>query len=101
MAAKVDNATIQDGYSLYHHVILFDQHGDWAIIQHWISDSIKSFVLEPQSGIISECKRPNVLNVTSVDSTDNPRICADLATTNSDSLKSSAFKFLPCIEFVV
>jgi uncharacterized protein len=28
MAAKVDNAAIQDGYSLYHHVILFDQHGD-------------------------------------------------------------------------
>ena len=26
MAAKVDNAAIQDGYSLYHHVILFDQH---------------------------------------------------------------------------
>jgi hypothetical protein len=34
MAAKVDNTAIQDGYSLYHHVILFDQHGDWTIIQH-------------------------------------------------------------------
>jgi len=66
MAAKVDNAAIQDGYSLYHHVILFDQHGDWTIIQqgmnpinrmarryHWISDNCKSFTLEPHSGIIS------------------------------------------------
>ena len=26
MAAKVDNAAIQDGYSLYHHVILFDMN---------------------------------------------------------------------------
>lgn len=56
MAAKIDNAAIQDGYSLYHHVIFFDQHGDWAIIQqgmnsinrmarryHWISDNMKSF----------------------------------------------------------
>jgi hypothetical protein len=58
MAAKVDNAAVQDGYSLYHHVIFFDQHGDWAIIQqgmnpinrmarryHWISDNVKSFIL--------------------------------------------------------
>jgi hypothetical protein len=35
MAAKVDNATIQDGCSLYHHVIFFGEHGDWTIIQ-WI-----------------------------------------------------------------
>ena len=105
MAAKVDNAAIQDGYSLYHHVIFFDQHGDWAIIQqgmnrsnrmarryHWISDSIKSFILEPHSGIISKCKRPNVLNMTSVDSTDNQRICVDLATGNSNNLRSSVSK---------
>ena len=58
MAPKVDNSAIQDGYSLYHHVILFDQHGDWTIIQqgmnpinrmarryHWISDNCKSFIL--------------------------------------------------------
>jgi hypothetical protein len=105
MAAKVDNAAIQDGYSLYHHVIFFDRHGDWAIIQqgmnrsnrmarryHWISDSIKSFILEPHSGIISKCKRPNVLNMTSVDSTDNQRICVDLVTGNSNNLRSSVSK---------
>ena len=69
MAAKVDNAAVQDRYSLYHHVILFDEHGDWAIIQqgmnpnnrmarryHWTSESLKSFVSEPHAGIISECK---------------------------------------------
>ena len=59
---------------------------------HWISDSIKSFVLEPHLGIISECKRPIVLNMTSVDSTDNQRICVDLTTGNSDNLRSSVYK---------
>jgi uncharacterized protein len=105
MAAKVDNAAVQDGYSLYHHVIFFDQHGEWAIIQqgmnrinrmarryHWISDNMKSFILEPHSGIISDHKSSNVLNMTSIDSTDNQRICVDVATGNSDNLRSSVSK---------
>jgi hypothetical protein len=105
MAAKVDNAAIQDGYSLYHHVILFDRHGGWAIIQqglnsnnnmarryHWISDELAGFVVEPHSGIISERKNPNVLNMTSVNSTDNQQICIDLATGDTGALKSSAYK---------
>jgi uncharacterized protein len=105
MAAKVDNAAIQDGYSLYHHVILFDQHGDWTIIQqgmnpinrmarryHWISDNCKSFISEPHSGIISDYKSANVLNMTSVDSTDNQRISLDLATGNIDNLSSTFSK---------
>ena len=105
MAAKVDNAAVQDGYSLYHHVIFFDQHGDWAIIQqgmnpisrmarryHWISDNVKSFILEPHSGIISEHKSANVLNMTSIDSADNQRTCVDLATGNTDNLRSSVSK---------
>src|SRR5215471_2509865 len=105
MAAKVDNAAIQDGYSLYHHVILFDQHGDWTIIQqgrnpinrmarryHWIPDNCKSFILDPHSGIISDCKSANVLNMTSIDSTDNQQISLDLATGNSDNLRSCVSK---------
>jgi hypothetical protein len=31
MAAKVDSAAVQDGYSLYHHVILFDERGNWTV----------------------------------------------------------------------
>ena len=77
MAAKIDNAAVQDCYSLYHNVILFDEHGDWAIIQqgmnphnkmarryHWNSKNLKSFVSEPHARIISECKSPNILNMT-------------------------------------
>jgi uncharacterized protein len=105
MAYKIDNAAVQDGYSLYHHVIFFDQYGDWAIIQqgmshinrmarryHWISDRIKSFVLEPHSGIISGHKRSRVLDTTSINSTDNQRICVDLATGNTENLRSTVSK---------
>ena len=105
MAAKVDNAAVQDRYSLYHHVILFDERGDWAIIQqgmnpnnrmarryHWTSESLKSFVSEPHAGIISECKSHRILNMTSIDSVDNQKICVELANSNINNLKSSVYK---------
>jgi len=105
MAAKIDNATIQDGYSLYHHVILFDEQGNWTVVQqgmnphdrmarryHWISDNLKSFVCEPHTGIISKCKIPNTLNMTSVDSEENRKLCVELATGNTNNLKSSIYK---------
>ncbi|MGC9116854.1 MAG: DUF763 domain-containing protein, partial [Conexivisphaera sp.] len=57
LAAKVDSAAVQDGYELYHHMVLFDEDGDWAIVQqgmsaeeglarryHWFSGSLRSFV---------------------------------------------------------
>jgi hypothetical protein len=59
---------------------------------HWISDNCKSFILEPHSGIISNYKSANVLNMTSIDSTDNQRISLDLATGNSDNLRSCVSK---------
>jgi uncharacterized protein len=105
MTAKVDNAAIQDCYSLYHHVILFDGHGDWTIIQqgmnphnkmarryHWNSENLKSFVSEPHAGIICDCKRPNTLNMTSIDSAENQKICVELAKSDTNNLKSSVYK---------
>jgi len=105
MAAKVDNAALQDFYSLYHHVILFDEHGKWTIIQqgmnlnskmarryHWNSDNLKSFVSEPHAGIISECKSPNTLNMTSINSIDNQKISVELANGDTSNLKSSVYK---------
>lgn len=105
MAAKVDNAAIQDSYSLYHHVILFDEHGNWAVIQqgmnpgnkmarryHWISDNVRNFVAEPHAGIISQYKNPNTLDMTSTNSIDNQKICVDLATSDINNLKSSVYK---------
>ena len=53
---------------------------------------MKSFILEPHSGIISEHKSANVLDMTSIDSADNQRTCVDLATGNTDNLRSSVSK---------
>ena len=33
MSAKVDNACVQDGYNLYHHMFIFTKNGDWAVVQ--------------------------------------------------------------------
>jgi uncharacterized protein len=105
MAAKIDNAAIQDGYSLYHHAILFDEQGNWTIVQqgmnpnnkmarryHWISDNLKSFVSEPHVGIISEHKSPNTLNMTSIDSLENQKVSVELARGDINNLKSSVCK---------
>lgn len=105
IAAKVDNAAIQDGYSLYHHVILFDENGNWTIVQqgmnptnrmarryHWISDDLKSFVSEPHAGIIGNHKSSNVLDMTSIKSIENQKISLELARSEGDYLKSSVYK---------
>jgi len=107
MAAKIDNAALQDGYSLYHHVIFFDEQGNWTIVQqgmnssnkmarryHWISDNLKSFVTEPHAGIISENKNPNTLDMTSIDSNENQKICVELVTDGINNLQSSVYKVL-------
>jgi uncharacterized protein len=102
MAAKIDGAAVQDGYSLYHHVILFDKDGDWTVVQqgmnpnnkmarryHWISDTVKTFVSEPHAGIICASKNLNTLNMTSVDSEQSQKISVELARGNTDNLMSS------------
>ena len=43
-------------------------------------------------GIISECKSPNTLNMTSIDSAANQKICVELATGDINNLKSSVYK---------
>jgi hypothetical protein len=75
LVAKIDSAAVQDGYQLYHHFFIFDQAGNWAVIQqgmnkenryarryHWLSEDLHSFVDDPHSGI---CGLPeaNVLNL--------------------------------------
>ena len=105
IAAKVDNAAVQDGYSLYHHAILFDERGNWTIVQqgmnpnnkmarryHWISENLTSFVSEPHAGIISERKSPNSLDMTSIHSAGNQKTCVELVTGNINNLKSSVYR---------
>lgn len=88
MVAKVDNAALQDGYKLYHHMIFFDEHGRWLVIQqgmntsngyarryHWIW-KIKSFVDEPHAGIIG--KKDIALNMVAHESSEARKASIDI-----------------------
>ena len=98
MAAKVDNAAIQDGYTLYHHVLIFSEDGKWTIIQqgmnennhyarryHWYSENLKSYVNEPHSAIVGDNKESIVLDMTSSESSETRKVCVDIV---RDSLKN-------------
>jgi len=90
IAAKVDSSLIQDNYQIYHHNFLFTKSGKWVVIQqgmnldnqtarryHWLSSSVKDFVEEPHSGIISDFKgKP--LNLTAKKSGNNRKISTEL-----------------------
>jgi len=79
MAAKVDNACVQDGYQLYHHCFIFSEDGKWAVVQqgmrerwarryHWVSEGIESFVEEPHAGIVGDRRESVVLDMTARES---------------------------------
>ncbi len=91
LSAKVDNALIQDGYNLYHHAIFVDEKGRWAVVQqgmnvsdgyarryHWLGESVKSFVVEPHSSILSDGVSSIALNMTSRKCEDARKISVDL-----------------------
>lgn len=91
MAAKVDNSLVQDGYSLYHHTFVFDDRGDWIVIQqgineeegnarryHWPPDH-SSLIEEPQGAILCDSRLTAVLDMTSEDSEASRRACLDIA----------------------
>ena len=77
LSAKVDTAALQDGYSLYHHSILFSRR-DWVVIQQGMNGNArlarryhisgKLRVEEPHSGIISERFEKSVMDLTSKES---------------------------------
>jgi uncharacterized protein len=90
-AAKVDNAAVQDGYQLYHHVFLFTASGDWSVVQqgmndrtstarryHWLSEHVTSFVDEPHEAVCCDM-RTETLNLVARESRDVRTACAELA----------------------
>lgn len=80
LAAKVDGSCIQSGHSLYHHSFLFDEEGNWAVIQQGMSNATKSarryhwfnaseFVDDPPDKIAG-IQQPETLNLVSGESGD-------------------------------
>jgi len=97
MAAKVDNAALQDGYSLYHHVIIISEDGDWAVIQqgmnadyryarryHWLSDALNNFIEEPHSAILGRKER--AMDMTSKKSEEARELSVDIVKDNPRNL---------------
>ena len=93
LAAKVDNACLQDGYQLYHHCFVLSEDGDWAVVQqgmhdrlarryHWLSSDVRSFVEEPHSGIISDRREEVVLDMTASESEETRKASVDLVRDN-------------------
>ncbi|MFH1248975.1 MAG: DUF763 domain-containing protein [archaeon] len=62
LAAKIDNNAIRDGFAIYYHSFIFDNNGNWVVIQqgmnditsyarryHWLSDIVDENMTSPQS----------------------------------------------------
>ncbi len=97
MAAKIDNACVQDGYQLYHHVFVLSEDGDWAVVQqgmheqlarryHWLSEGVHSFVEEPHSGIAGDRREEVVLDMTARKSEETRKASVDLVKDNPKRL---------------
>lgn len=41
LSAKVDSVLLQDGFSLYHHAMVFDDRGKWVVIQQGMNLGVK------------------------------------------------------------
>mgnify|MGYP003874861199 CR=1 FL=1 len=94
IVAKVDNACIQDGYQLYQHSFFISETGNWAVIQqgmaasgnarryHWLSEGLKSLVIEPHTAICGDVKKRNVLDMTSKNSEEARKVSVDIVKDN-------------------
>lgn len=91
IAAKVDNAAVQDGYQLYHHAFFFTAAGAWCVVQqgmnertrrarryHWLSEHVTSFVDEPHEAVCCDVRGP-ALNLVARESAPARRASAELA----------------------
>jgi hypothetical protein len=92
MSAKVDNTAVQAGYQLYHHAFFIANDKKWAVVQqgmcaedrtarryHWLSDNVRSFVVEPHSAVVGDVKRDAVLDMTAEESEGCRKTSVDLA----------------------
>lgn len=99
LAAKVDNNCIQAGFVLYHHSFIVSEDGKWCVIQqgmnveshyarryHWLSEKVKSFVVEPHLAICCDAKG-RALNMVAEESEECRKASVDLAKDNPENLK--------------
>ena len=99
LVAKIDNAAIQDGFDLYHHLMIISEN-NWGIIQqgldgeirkarryHWLSEGIISFLDDPHNDISSEVVKDNVLDMASSNSKECRKASLDLIQEGPNRIK--------------
>ncbi|MGB9857882.1 MAG: DUF763 domain-containing protein [Dictyoglomaceae bacterium] len=95
LVARIDNNALQDGYQLYHHLLVFTKDGEWCIIQqgmnnetgyarryHWLGEEVKSFIEDPHKAICSERIEKFVLNLVAKESKPAQEVITSLASEN-------------------
>ena len=100
MCAKVDNAAVQDGYRLYHHALLFDDLGDWTVVQQgmldnggyarryqWSSATAGRFVEEPHTAIVG-ARAADALDMTASASDGSRKVSVDLVNDGIEHIRN-------------
>ncbi len=100
MSAKVDNCLVQDSYHLYHHSFVFDEKGNWAVIQqgmnpetryarryHWLSDNVAEFAEEPHNAICCNSINSKTLDLTSKSNNEAKKASVDLINDGINNIK--------------
>lgn len=100
MSAKVDNCLVQDSYQLYHHSFVFDENGNWAVIQqgmnaetryarryHWLSNNVSEFVEEPHNAICCNSINGKTLDLTSKSNNEAKKASVDLINDDISNVK--------------
>ncbi|HKJ58978.1 MAG TPA: DUF763 domain-containing protein [Halobacteriales archaeon] len=98
MSAKVDNACLQDAYTLYHHTMVVTEDGDWCVVQqgmsdssarryHWLSREVDDLVCEPQSAIASQAAPDSVLDLTAARAEETREVSVDLVNDDPSHLE--------------
>ncbi|TXT60422.1 MAG: hypothetical protein BAJALOKI1v1_1270008 [Promethearchaeota archaeon] len=90
LVAKVDNAALQDGFSLYHHLMIVSEE-NWGIVQqgldttikkarryHWCSDGLTTYINNPHKDITTEVYKNKVLDMVSSKSQECRKTSIDL-----------------------
>ena len=110
IVAKIDSVLLQDGYSLYHHVILASKEGYWTVIQqgmnlelklarryHW-NYQVESYVENPHRGILGVKVHDTVLNLTSKKSHETRQCLVEIACEKPKKVRSLLLQALRVVK---
>ncbi|MBW2988123.1 DUF763 domain-containing protein, partial [Candidatus Woesearchaeota archaeon] len=98
LVAKVDSNCVQDGYQLYHHTFFLNEKAKWCVVQqgmntvyarryHWIGFGKVEYFNDPHSGIATQKREQDVLNLAARESQETREVSLDILKDNPIHLK--------------